>query len=671
MKYNIKEMVQRSHFFCIVDEVDSILIDEARTPLVISGQTDDKSDQYFVSNKFIKALNKSDYEIDEKDKNIMLSEKGIDEIEKLSKTYGILKNNNFYDPKNINLVHHINQALKANFLFMKDKDYIVRDNKVQIIDEFTGRVLEGRRFSDGLHQALEAKENVEIQSENQTLASITYQNYFRLYNKLSGMTGTAITEAEEFYDIYKLKTISVPTNKNMIRSDLNDQIFRTEKEKSKAIVDKVESCYKNKQPVLVGTTSIEKSETISRLLKSKNITHNILNAKHHEEEAKIIAEAGKLRAVTIATNMAGRGTDIQLGGNKNYLLNKELTKDKNSFLEEKNEVIKKNGLFVIGTERHESRRIDNQLRGRSGRQGDPGRSIFYISLEDDLMRIFGAESIDGIMKKFGLKEGESIDHPWINKALEKAQQRVEARNFDIRKTLLKFDDVMNDQRKVIFEQRKKILDSNNVSEIVNAFTEDLIQNFLEEKKIYLKDNQLETFKTKIKPVMGKSFKQEELIKIENMKDDEFKNFIKEKFDQFRNKRVMALTEASNAELEKRVFLQTIDFLWRSHLQYLEHLRQVVGLRGYAQKDPLEEFKREAYQLFEDLLNKIKIDFITFLNNLEIVPQEEPDSKDLSIQNKTLGKDPNCLLKTNKNEKISRNEKCPATGKKYKHCCGAL
>jgi preprotein translocase subunit SecA len=601
----------------------------------------------------------------------MLSEKGIDEIEKLSKTYGILKNNNFYDPKNINLVHHINQALTANFLFMKDKDYIVRDNKVQIIDEFTGRVLEGRRFSDGLHQALEAKENVEIQSENQTLASITYQNYFRLYNKLSGMTGTAITEAEEFYDIYKLKTISVPTNKNMIRSDLNDQIFRTEKEKSKAIVDKVESCYKNKQPVLVGTTSIEKSETISRLLKSKNIIHNILNAKHHEEEAKIIAEAGKLRAVTIATNMAGRGTDIQLGGNKNYLLNKELTKDENSFLEEKNEVIKKNGLFVIGTERHESRRIDNQLRGRSGRQGDPGKSIFYISLEDDLMRIFGAESIDGIMKKFGLKEGESIDHPWINKALEKAQQRVEARNFDIRKTLLKFDDVMNDQRKVIFEQRKKILESNNVNEIVNAFIEDLIQNFLEEKKIYLKDNQLETFKTKIKPIMGRSFKQEELIKIENIKDDAFKNFIKEKFDQFRNKRIIALTEASNAELEKRIFLQTIDFLWRSHLQYLEHLRQVVGLRGYAQKDPLEEFKREAYQLFEDLLNKIKIDFITFLNNLEIAPQEEPDSKDLSIQNKALGKDPNCLLKINKNEKIPRNEKCPATGKKYKHCCGAL
>jgi len=671
MKYNIKEMVQRSHFFCIVDEVDSILIDEARTPLVISGQTDDKSDQYFVSNKFIKALNKSDYEIDEKDKNIMLSEKGIDEIEKLSKTYGILKNNNFYDPKNINLVHHVNQALKANFLFAKDKDYIVRDNKVQIIDEFTGRVLEGRRFSDGLHQALEAKENVEIQSENQTLASITYQNYFRLYNKLSGMTGTAITEAEEFYDIYKLKTISVPTNKNMIRSDLNDQIFRTEKEKSKAIVDKIESCYKSKQPVLVGTTSIEKSETISRLLKSKNITHNILNAKHHEEEAKIIAEAGKLEAVTIATNMAGRGTDIQLGGNKNYLLNKKLTIDENSFLEEKNKVIKKNGLFVIGTERHESRRIDNQLRGRSGRQGDPGRSIFYISLEDDLMRIFGAESIDGIMKKFGLKEGESIDHPWINKALEKAQQRVEAKNFDIRKTLLKFDDVMNDQRKVIFEQRKKILASNNVNEIVNAFVEDLIQNFLDEKKIYLKDNQLETFKTKIKPVMGKSFKQEELTKIGDMKDDEFKNFIKEKFDQFRNKRVIALTEASNAELEKRVFLQTIDFLWRSHLQYLEHLRQVVGLRGYAQKDPLEEFKREAYQLFEDLLNKIKIDFITFLNNLEIAPQEEPGSKDLSIQDKSLGKDPNCLLKTNKNEKISRNEKCPATGKKYKHCCGAL
>ena len=371
MKYNIEQMVQRDHFFCIVDEVDSILIDEARTPLVISGATEDKSDQYFVSNKFVKHLEKTDYELDEKNKNVMLSEKGIDKIEKLSRTYGILKNNNFYDPQNINLVHHINQALRANLLFSKDTDYIVRDNKVQIIDEFTGRVLEGRRFSDGLHQALEAKEKVEIQSENQTLASITYQNYFRLYNKLSGMTGTALTEAEEFYDIYKLKTVSIPTNKSMIRTDLNDQIFRTEKEKYKAIIEKIESCYYNSQPVLVGTTSIEKSEKISSLLGTKKINHSVLNAKQHEKEAKIIADAGKLKAVTIATNMAGRGTDIQLGGKQTNLNDKQ-----NSILQEKKEVIKNGGLYVIGTERHESRRIDNQLRGRSGRQGDPGKSIF-------------------------------------------------------------------------------------------------------------------------------------------------------------------------------------------------------------------------------------------------------------------------------------------------------
>ena len=518
MKYNIEQMVQRDHFFCVVDEVDSVLIDEARTPLVISGATEDKSDQYFVSNKFIKKLEKSDYELDEKDNNVMLSEKGIDKIEKLSQTYGILKNNNFFDPQNINLVHHINQALRANLLFSKDTDYIVRDNKVQIIDEFTGRVLEGRRFSDGLHQALEAKEKVEIQSENQTLASITYQNYFRLYSKLSGMTGTAMTESEEFYDIYKLKTVSIPTNDPLARTDFNDQIFRTEKEKYKAIIEKIENCNKNNQPVLVGTTSIEKSEKISLLLKAKKISHNVLNAKYHEQEARIIAEAGELDAVTVATNMAGRGVDIQLGGSQTHLTKEELNNQKKLILQEKNEVIKKGGLFVIGTERHESRRIDNQLRGRSGRQGDPGKSIFYISLEDDLMRIFGSESIDGIMKKFGLKEGESIDHPWINKALERAQQRVEARNFDIRKTLLKFDDVMNDQRQVIFEQRKEILKSNKINEIISSFTEDLIKNFSNEKAIYTRENNLDAFKTKIKPIMGRSFKHEELEKITNLKN---------------------------------------------------------------------------------------------------------------------------------------------------------
>tara|TARA_B100001123_G_scaffold290586_1_gene323954 strand:- start:1148 stop:3079 length:1932 start_codon:yes stop_codon:yes gene_type:complete len=643
-----------------VDEVDSILIDEARTPLVISGQTEDKSDQYFVCNKFIKELDKKDYELDEKNKNVMLSEKGIDKIEKLSQTYGILKNNNFYDPQNINLVHHINQALKANLLFSKDTDYIIKDNKVQLIDEFTGRVLEGRRFSDGLHQAIEAKEKVEIQSENQTLASITYQNYFRLYKKLAGMTGTAATEAEEFFDIYKLPVVSVPTNQKMIRKDWNDQIFRTEKEKNKAIIDKVVECNKKGQPVLIGTTSINKSEIYSKLLDGSDVKHAVLNAKHHEKEANIIADAGKLNAVTCATNMAGRGTDVKLGGKR---------EDKNN-IDEKNKVKELGGLFVIGTERHESRRIDNQLRGRSGRQGDEGNSIFYISLEDDLMRIFGSESIDTIMKKFGLKEGESIDHPWINKALERAQKRVEGRNYDIRKTLLKFDDVMNDQRKVIFEQRKEILKSENINEIIDSFLEDLIKNFSEEKIVYERENQIESFKTKIKPIMGRSFKEIDSSDILKLKDDGFKNIIRKKFDEFRGKRIKAIGELTNVKLEKRVFLQTIDFLWRSHIQYLEHLRQVVGLRGYAQKDPLQEFRREAFNLFEGLLSKIKIDFITFLNNLEIVTQDETTNKKVS-QALPSSNNPKCLLVMKKNEKISRNEKCPATDKKYKHCCGAL
>ncbi len=660
MKYSVSEMVQRDHFFCIVDEVDSILIDEARTPLVISGATEDKSDRYFTCNRFIKQLDKNDYELDEKDKNVMLSEKGVDKIEKLSQTYGILKNNNFYDPQNINLVHHINQALKANLLFSKDTDYIIQDKKVQLIDEFTGRVLEGRRFSDGLHQAIEAKENVEIQSENQTLASITYQNYFRLYTKLAGMTGTAATEAEEFLDIYKLPVVSVPTNNKMIRKDWNDQIYRTEKEKNNAIINKVIECNKKGQPVLVGTTSINKSEIYSKLLSDAGIKHSVLNAKYHEKEANIIADAGKLNAVTCSTNMAGRGTDVKLGGK---------IIDENNKLE-KNKVKDLGGLFVIGTERHESRRIDNQLRGRSGRQGDEGNSIFYISLEDDLMRIFGSESIDSIMKKFGLKEGESIDHPWINKALERAQKRVEGRNYDIRKTLLKFDDVMNDQRKVIFDQRKKILKSENINEMINSFLEDLTKNFLNEKTVYERENQIEAFKAKIKPIMGKSIKDTELTKIVNLKNEEFEKTITSKFNEFRNNRITSIDETTNIELEKRVFLQTVDFLWRSHLQYLDHLRQVIGLRGYGQKDPLEEFKREAFKLFEGLLNKIKVDFITFLNNLEIVTKSDALAQE-EEKTKKLSDDPQCLLRIKKNQKFSRNEKCPATGKKYKNCCGAL
>ena len=666
MIYDINQKVQRNHFFCIVDEVDSILIDEARTPLVISGATEDKSTQYFTCNKFVKELSKSDYEVDEKEKNVMLSNKGIDTIETKSKTYGILKNNNFYDPKNINLVHHINQALKANLLFSKNTDYIVRNNKIEIIDEFTGRVMEGRRFSDGLHQALEAKENVEIQSENQTLASITYQNYFRLYDKLSGMTGTAITEAEEFFDIYKLKTVSIPTNSKMIREDLNDQIFRTDKEKYNAIIKKIEKCHKENQPILVGTTSIEKSEKISKTLKINKIKHNVLNAKQHEREATIIAEAGRLDGVTIATNMAGRGTDIQLGGNTKKIV--DLTNHSNNLKEnnteeienlnvnEKQEVIKRGGLLVIGTERHESRRIDNQLRGRSGRQGDPGSSIFYISLEDDLMRIFGSESIDNILKKFGLKENESIDHPWINKALERAQQKVEGRNFDIRKTLLKFDDVMNDQRHVIFGQREKILASENVDEIVSVFLDDICAELCENKSHFEKENQIHLLKSKITSIFGRLIDSEEINKIIKFKNDKFEELIKTRFNEKKEHKKKVLLSAGSINLEKTVLLQILDFLWRRHLQYLEQLRQVVGLRSYAQKDPLDEFKKEAFKLFEGLIHKIKVDVITFLSNLNL---------DLE----TTEKKPNIPITA---KKIPRNSPCPCgSGKKYKHCCGAL
>ena len=474
MKYELNEMVQRGHNYCIVDEVDSILIDESRTPLIISGKLEDKTTLYTTSNNFIRYLQKSDFELDEKNKNVILTDDGVDKIEKLALQQKILKNNNFYDPANLDLVHHTNQALKANLIFKKDIDYIVRDGKVQIIDEFTGRVLSGRRFSDGLHQAIEAKENVKIEEENQTLASITYQNYFRLYKKLAGMTGTAMTESEEFYDIYKLNVVSIPTNRKMLRKDFNDQIFRTEKEKYNAISKKIIDCNKKGQPVLVGTTSIEKSEKISNFLNEKKISHNVLNAKHHEQEAKIIAEAGKIGAITIATNMAGRGTDIKLGGNKDFFEEGKIN-NINEFKKNELEVKNLGGLYIIGTERHESRRIDNQLRGRSGRQGDPGSTIFYISLQDELMRIFGGDSIDGMLKKLGLNENESIDHPWINKAIERAQKKVESRNFDIRKTLIKFDDVMNDQRQVIFSQRLKILREDNIGAILNDFFEEILE----------------------------------------------------------------------------------------------------------------------------------------------------------------------------------------------------
>ena len=659
MKYELSEMVQRDHNYCIVDEVDSILIDESRTPLIISGKLEDKTNLYAISNEFIKHLQKKDFELDEENKNVILTDNGIDKIEKLSIQKRILKNNNFYDPENLSLVHHVNQALKSNLLFKKDTDYIVRDGKVQIIDEFTGRVLSGRRFSDGLHQALEAKENVQIEEENQTLASITYQNYFRLYKKLSGMTGTALTEAEEFYDIYKLNVVSIPTNRSMLRKDLNDQIYRTEPEKYNAITNKIIDCSSKGQPVLVGTTSIEKSEKISKFLNNKKIKHNVLNAKQHEKEASIIAGAGKIGAVTIATNMAGRGTDIKLGGNKDYFEEGKVN-DTEKMKREEVKVKDLGGLFIIGTERHESRRIDNQLRGRAGRQGDPGSSIFFISLQDELMRIFGGESIDGMLKKLGLKENESIDHPWINKAMERAQKKVEGRNFDIRKTLIKFDDVMNDQRRVIFSQRLKILKDKSVEEILDDFLIEVSNTLEVAKNTYQKSNDEKNYLTSVKNITGNVFNEKKLMNIANLSKKDFLIEIKEIYQSKRKSRIDMIGVEENDGLEKKVFLQIIDFAWRSHLQYLEQLRQVIGLRQYGQKDPLSEFKKEAFDLFEGLLNKIKNDIIKFLLNLNIVIPDENRKED-----KVLDKAP-------ESKKTGRNEKCPCgSGKKFKHCHGNI
>ncbi|MEC7212603.1 MAG: preprotein translocase subunit SecA [Pseudomonadota bacterium] len=660
MKYEITEMVQRSHHFCIVDEVDSILIDESRTPLIISGKIEDKATLYLTSNNFVSHLQKSDYELDEKNKNVILTDNGVDRIEKLAVRNNILKNNNFYDPANLELVHHINQALKSNLIFKKDKDYIVRDGKVQIIDEFTGRVLDGRRFSDGLHQAIEAKENVKIEQENQTLASVTYQNYFRLYEKLAGMTGTAMTESEEFYDIYKLNVVSIPTNKKMIREDINDQVFRTEKEKYNAITNKIIDCNKKGQPVLVGTTSIEKSEKISSYLKEKNVKHNILNAKQHDKEAKIIAEAGQIGAVTIATNMAGRGTDIKLGGNKDFF-NQLKPINIDEFKKNEGKVKDLGGLFIIGTERHESRRIDNQLRGRSGRQGDPGGTIFFISLQDELMRIFGGDSIDGMLKKLGLKENESINHPWINKAMERAQKKVETRNFDIRKTLIKFDDVMNDQRQVIFSQRLKILKQNDIAEVLNDFFEEILKD-LESIYINYKKSHNEKFLTEIKNITGNSIEEKKLIDLAASKQDVFVNEIRSLFLAKKKNRIDLIGEQQNKNLEKKIFLQIIDYSWRSHLQYLEQLRQVIGLRQYGQKDPLSEFKKEAFVLFETLLTKIKIDLIKLLLNLNIVVSASENTKEK----------PNNSKAVTEFKKVGRNEKCPCgSGKKFKHCHGDI
>ncbi len=656
MKYSHEEMVQREHHFSIVDEIDSCLIDEARTPLVISGAAEDKTSQYLAIDKLVRLLKKEDFEIDEKDRNILLTNNGINNVEKIFSNAGILKNDNFYDPENLNLVHHVNQALRANYLFEKGKDYIIKDNTLKIIDELTGRILEGRRFGDGLHQALEAKEKVDVQAENQTLASITYQNYFKLYKKISGCTGTAATEAEEFLEIYNLPVVIIPTNKKMIRKDFNDQIFRTEKEKNFAIIRKIKECHNLGQPLLIFTSSINKSETYSQLLKKEKITHKVLNAKNHENEAEVIANAGKERSVIITTSISGRGVDIQLGGKKGSI-------DQNLLVKNKEKVKSLGGLFVIGTERMESRRVDNQARGRSGRQGDEGNSIFFVSLEDDLMRIFGSETMNNMLEKLGLKDGESIDHPWINKALERAQQKVEARNFDIRKTLIKFDNVLNDQRHVIFSQRKNAIKSENIFEYSEDFLSEILDDLINNNSQKLSIDKNKDFSNKIKIVVGKNFDDNELDNLLKLDNSKIKQSIINKFKKIREERINLIGESQSKDLERRIFLQSIDLNWKSHIQYLEQLRQVIGLRSYGQRDPLIEYKKEAFNLFENLLEKLKFDFITILMNLKIVEatsKQKESIKPRQIDPKYIGK------------KMRRNEPCfCGSGKKYKHCCGSI
>ncbi len=655
MKFSKDEMVQRGHHFAIVDEIDSCLIDEARTPLIISGAAEDKTNQYIAVNKIVKILDKKDYEVDEKDRNILLTNEGINHIESLFSNAGILKNNNFYDPENLDLVHFVNQALRANYLFKKDKDYLVKDNSIKIVDELTGRILEGRRYGDGLHQAIEAKEGIEIQSENQTLAAITYQNYFKLYKKISGCTGTAATEAEEFFEIYNLPVVVIPTNKAMIRKDYNDQIFRTEKEKNLAVIKKIKECHKNEQPILIFTSSVNKSEVYSKLLNRENIKHIVLNAKNHENEAEIIANAGKANSVIITTSISGRGVDIQLGGKKGSIEANELEKSKKH-------IKSLGGLFVIGTERMESRRVDNQARGRSGRQGDEGSSIFYVSLEDDLMRIFGSESMNNILQKLGLKDGESIDHPWINKALERAQQKVESRNFDIRKTLIKFDNVLNDQRQVIFSQRKDAMDSDKIFDYSNKFINEIIDDLISLKLKKLSNPNDNEFKNKLITIFGKSLNESEYAELLLLEDKDLKEKIFEKFNLARDARIQVIGDIQSKEIEKRILLQSIDFNWKSHIQYLEQLRQVIGLRSYGQRDPLIEYKKEAFNLFSNLLEKLKFDYIKILMNLKVFNEPtEKISQNISKENlKKLGK------------KMNRNDPCYCgSGKKFKRCCGAL
>ena len=706
MKFERGQMVQRGHYYAIVDEVDSILVDEARTPLIISGPLDDRSDLYNTIDAFIPMLSEGDYEIDEKQRSANFSEVGTEKLENLLRQAGLLKGESLYDIENVAIVHHINNALKAHKLFTRDKDYIVRNGEIVIIDEFTGRMMPGRRYSEGQHQALEAKEKVQIQPENQTLASITFQNYFRMYDKLAGMTGTASTEAEEFADIYNLSVIEVPTNLPIKRLDEDDEVYRTAEEKYQAIITEIKASHEKGQPVLVGTTSIEKSELLAELLRRAGFDKfAVLNARYHEQEAFIVAQAGVPGAVTIATNMAGRGTDIKLGGNPEMRIEQELgdlpegpeREAAIKAIEAEVQVLKEKalaagGLYVLATERHESRRIDNQLRGRSGRQGDPGRSKFYLSLQDDLMRIFGSERMDGMLQKLGLKDGEAIVHPWINKALERAQKKVEARNFDIRKNLLKYDDVLNDQRKVIFEQRIEMMDAEDLSEIMTDMRHEAIEMIVEKhipERAYAEQWDAAGLKASIAEILNLDIPVEEWIAEEGIAEDDVRQRLIELADKAAAEKAERFGPEITTYVQRSILLQTLDGLWREHIVNLDHLRSVVGFRGYAQRDPLQEYKSEAFELFQTLLTNMRQVVTSNMSRVEIVqepqPQELPPMQAHHIDGST-GEDEfsavQTLMATAPDERdpnqpstwgfVGRNEPCPCgSGKKYKHCHGAL
>ena len=718
MKFNREEMVQRPFNYAIIDEVDSILIDEARTPLIISGAAEDSSEKYISVNKIIPKLLETDYEKDEKQRTVVLTESGQEHAEQLLKEVGLIKEGGLYDIGNVSLVHHVNQALRAHKMHIRDVDYIIKDGKIVIIDEFTGRMMEGRRYSDGLHQAIEAKEGVNIQSENQTLASITFQNYFRLYPKLSGMTGTAMTEETEFGDIYNLSCVEIPTNRPVQRKDHHDEIYRTAKEKYDAIIKTILECHQNGQPVLVGTTSIEKSELVAELLRSKsNVRFEVLNARHHEREAAIVAQAGVSGAITIATNMAGRGTDIQLGGNPEMRLKECLKGDetpeqiaelrakiKAECEADKEKVLAAGGLYILGTERHESRRIDNQLRGRSGRQGDPGTSKFYLSLEDDLMRIFGSERMGMMLQRLGLPEGEALVHPWISKALEKAQEKVEERNFDIRKNLLKYDNVMNDQRKVIYEQRKELMETKDVSETIfemrHNLINDIVLKYIPEKAAPA-DWKVADLKTEISRISGFDLPVEEWVKESEIDEEIFVEKIIQCIDEKLEARNAHIPADIVRMIEKNILLQELDQLWKDHIATLDYMRHTIVLRAYGQKDPLNEYKKEAFNLFSEMLDVLGEKVSQILLRLEIraetpnnmpirrsEPQniqaihENPDSvlnpnpkKEDSLEKKTpfhYGTQEFNAADPNTWGKISRNDPCPCgSGKKFKHCHGKI